>query len=106
MIFKGTTSRTHFATVRQVCVYLNVAWQIASQALASELDCNATRFVQAENYGVSLSSLSTRESLVFFATVRARLKLLTVGIRSLAHTVQRSWGISSQAAQVLVKEHH
>lgn len=40
MIFKGTTSRTHFATVRQ-----------------------------AENYGVSLSSLSTRESLVFFATV-------------------------------------
>eukprot|EP00892_Ulva_mutabilis_P005865 jgi/Ulvmu1/3650/UM017_0064.1 len=39
MIFKGTTSRTHFATVRQ-----------------------------AENYGVTLSSLSTRESMVFFAT--------------------------------------
>lgn len=69
MIFKGTTGRTHFATVRQVCPphcpahYSAPAVLVCSHRVAS-------RVLQAENYGVTLSSLSTRESMVFLAQVR------------------------------------
>ena len=81
LAFRGTANRSHFATVRQVrrpralagpFAFKGASTRMRGRVTAGRSTCGTktARAVQAENYGVTLQCMASREATIYYATVR------------------------------------